>query len=235
MRFSYKNVYNSEKHREVMDNMRYVIDDKFLAETKNYELTDGFSLEVRSYEDKDKSVYTDKCILTKSGKIIYEYCCFDRHNFIFKEIIHHKNGHRYYLFKIDLYGISCLDVDTLEVYNYIPEGYEHKEEYMCGESFIITDVHYDEKSNLIAYGGCYWADISDVMAGDFSEPMNFNPHLVSLNGILDPEFDLCQDIDFMEWKNDRLYVICDDKKEESVSINQLKDMINKLTMKGKGK
>ena len=69
MRFSYENVYNSAKHREVMENQRYVIDDKFFAETKNYELTDGFSLEVRSYKDKDKSVYADKCVLTNAGTI----------------------------------------------------------------------------------------------------------------------------------------------------------------------
>lgn len=37
-RFSHKNVYNSEKHKKIMNNQRYVIDDKFLSETENYEL-----------------------------------------------------------------------------------------------------------------------------------------------------------------------------------------------------
>ena len=64
--------------------------------------------------------------------------------------------------------ISYLDLDTLEVYNYIPEGYQHDCEILLGESFIITDIHYDRESGLIAYGGCYWAGPPNVMVGDFS-------------------------------------------------------------------
>ncbi len=242
MKFSYRNIYGTEKHNEFMDRQRYVLNDKFLVETENYELTDGFSIEVRSYEEREQRenysatlAYVQKCTLRKSGKTVYEYCCFDSHSFIFKEIIHHSNGHRYYLFKVNLYGISCLDVDTLEVYNYIPEGYEHEEEYMCGESFIVTDIHYDKNSNLIAYGGCYWAGLYDVMVGDFSNPLGYNPHLVSMSRVFDPESDFCYEIDFSEWKNGRLYVMCDDgenKIEKSLSINELKDMINELTEKG---
>lgn len=238
MEFSYKNVYGTEKYNEFTDSQRYVIDDKFFDETENYELSDGFSLEISSYEEREQRknysvmlAYVQKCTLRNSGKVIYEYCCFDNHNFVFKDIIHHSNGHRYYLFKVDLYGISCLDVDTLEVYNYIPEGCTHDKEYMFGESFIVTDVHYDEKSNLIAYGGCYWAAPSDVMVGDFSNPLNFNPHLLNLHYIFDPDYDVYDDIDFKEWKDGRLYVMCD-KAEKSVSTDELKDMINKLTDKG---
>lgn len=239
MEFSYKSVYNSEKHKEFMDSQRYVIDDKFLDETENYELTDGFSVEVRSYEETEQRenysailAEVQKCTLRKSDKTVYEYCCFYNHSFIFKEIIRHKNGHRYYPFHVDLYGISFLDVDTLEVYNYIPEGYEHKEEYRCGESFIITDIHYDEKSNFIAYDGCYWACPNDVMAGDFSNPLDFNPHLISMRDIIDPDHDMYNNIYFKEWKNNRLYVLCDGE-EKSLSADELRNMINELTMKGK--
>ncbi len=219
-----------------MDSRRYVIDDKFLDETENYELSDGFSVECIIYineEQKENYIVesVNKVTLKNADKVIYEYYCFYDHSVTFKEIIHHKNGHRYYPFHVDLYGISFLDVDTLEVYNYIPEGYEHKEEYMCGESFIITDVHYDIESNLIAYGGCYWAAPYEVMVGDFSDPLNFNPHLISLHDILDPEWNY-DDIDFKEWKNNRLYVLCD-KEEKSLSTEELRNMINELTMKGK--
>ena len=238
MKFSYKNIYNSEKHKNFMDSQRYVIDDKFLTETENYELSDGFSVEVKVYKDSKQKenysvlTYVEKITLKNADRTIYEYYCFDNHNFIFKEIIHHKNGHRYYAFKVDLYGISFLDVDTLEVYNYIPEGYINgNDDRMCGESFIITDVHYDKISDMIAYGGCYWAAPYEVMVGDFSDPLGFNPHLISLHDILDPEYDLYDDIDFKEWKNNRIYVLCD-KEEKSLSVEELKDMINKLTDKG---
>lgn len=234
--FSYKNVYNSEKHKEFIDSKRYVIDDKFLSETENYELSDGFSLKINTYEEEQRKGRTvkltvaQKVTLKNADKTVYGYYCFDDH-IPFTEIIHHKNGHRYYAFHIDLYGISFLDVDTLEVYNYIPEGYEHDKEYMCGESFIITDVHYDKESNLIAYGGCYWASSYEVMVGDFSNPLDFNPHLISLRDILDPEYNY-EDIDFKEWKHNRLYVSCD-KEEKSLSAEELRSMINELTVKGK--
>ncbi len=230
-RFSYKNVYNSEKHKEFMDSQRYVIDDKFLDETESYDLSDDFSVEYSIYRDGEQkenyfatTAFVNKVTLKNADKVIYEYYCFYDHSVTFKEIIHHKNGHRYYPFHVDLYGISFLDVDTLEVYNYIPEGYEHDDKYMCGESFIITDIHYDRESNLIAYGGCYWAFPYDVMVGDFSEPLNFNPHLVSLRNILNSEYDY-DDVDFKEWKNNRLYVLCD-SEEKSLSIEQLRNMIN---------
>lgn len=220
-----------------MDSQRYVIDDKFLSETENYELSDGFSLEISIYEEEQQSkghtvfISAQKVTLKNADKTVYEYYCFYDHVKPFTEIIHHKNGHRYYAFHIDLYGISFLDVDTLEVYNYIPEGYEHNKEYRCGESFIITYVHYDKESNLIAYGGCYWASPYEVMVGDFSNPLDFNPYLISLRDILDPEYNY-EDIDFKEWKHNRLYVSCD-KEEKSLSAEELRSMINELTVKGK--
>ncbi|MDE6833599.1 MAG: hypothetical protein K2J39_05060, partial [Ruminococcus sp.] len=210
-RFSYKNVYNSEKHNEFIESQRYLIDDKFLDETKIYDLSDGFSVECSIYIDGEQkedyfatTAFVNKVTIKNKDKVIYQYYCCDEHSFIFNEIIYHKNGHKYYPFHVYLYGISFLDVDTLEVYNYFPDGYEHDDKYMCGESFIITDIHYDIESNLIAYGGCYWACPCEVMVGDFSEPMNFNPHLVNLHDVLDPEYNY-DDIDFKEWKNNRLY------------------------------
>lgn len=227
MVFSYKNVYNSEKHNEFMDSQRYVIDDKFLYNTMNCELSEGFSVEFNNYSDKEQIV-ASKIILKNANKKIYEYYCFYHHCFVYTKIIHHKNGHRYYPFHIDRYGISFLDVDTLEVYNYIPEGYQHSDDCMCGESFMISYVNYDIESNLIAYGGYYRGGNNEIMVGDFSEPLNFNPHLISMHDILDPEYDLCDDIDFKEWKNNRLYVLCD-SEEKSLSADELRNMINELT------
>ena len=237
-RFSYKNVYNSDKHNEFIESQRYLIDDKFLDGTEDYELSDGFSVECNIYRDGEQkedyfttTAFVNKVTIKNADKVIYQYYCCDEHIFIFNEIIYHKNGHRYYPFHVYLYGISFIDLDTMEVYNYLPEGYEHNQEYMCGESFIITDIHYDKESNLIAYGGCYWASPFEVMAGDFSDPLNFNPHLISLHDVLDPEYNY-DDIDFKEWKNNRLYVLCD-KEEKSLSVEELKEKINELTTKGK--
>lgn len=237
-KMSYKNVYGTDCYKKYIEKYMYLFDDKYITDTEVYRLSEGFSLREYIYDDNVK-----KCVLTETvknsdkytTKVVYEYKQFYDHTCSVGMIIRHSNGHRYFPFHVDLYGISYLDVDTLEVYNYIPEGYEHPEDYMCGESFIITDIHYDSESNLIAYGGCYWAGPSEVMVGDFSNPLDFNPHLVRLYHIFDIYEDeeiYLDDVDFIEWKNGRLYVKCcyeNFTKEESISIEELKDMINKLT------
>ena len=68
-------------------------------------------------------------------------------------------------------AVYCCDLDTMEVYNYIPKGEEHDYDAPYGESFIITDIHYDPATNLVAYGGCYWACPYDVIVLDFRDPM----------------------------------------------------------------
>ena len=74
--------------------------------------------------------------------------------------------------------------------------------------------------------------MNDVMVGDFSDPLNFNPHLVNLRDILDFVWKY-DSIDFREWKNNRLYVLCNHKEEKSLSIEELKEKINEITTKGK--
>lgn len=235
-KFSYKNVYGTEKWHNSLESVMYLEDEKYFSEASTHELPDGYSVHVATYikEINEQRTALSKDTIKKSDEIIYEYYYESFHLKPFTDFIYHSNGHRYWAFKVSLYGISCLDVDTLEVYNYIPEGYEHEEERMCGESFIVADVHYDKESNLIAYGGCYWGGNYEIMVGDFSNPLDFNPHLVSIIDIVDPDGDLAyEDYDFYfkEWKNGRLYVRCE-KTEKSISIEELKDMINKLTDKG---
>ena len=150
-------------------------------------------------------------------KCLYEFTSIDEHHNPFQEWIHHSNGHRYYPFHISLYGISYLDIDTLEVFHYIPRGYDNDYGAPNGESFIITDIHYDPQSDLIAYGGCYWAGTSDVMVGVFRDPMQFDPHLCSVHEILDPEYEELDDVDFDKW-DDGLLVKADGKSAEKISV-----------------
>ncbi|MDE6502003.1 MAG: hypothetical protein K2L10_07965 [Ruminococcus sp.] len=241
--FSYKNVYGTEKYKEFIDSKRYVIDDKFFHQTGIWELSDGFVVEYTIYDDteqKEKGFSSTKAvgakiILRNKKRKVYEYYCFNSYAYGFKDIIHHKNGHKYYPFHVDMYGISYLDVDTMEEYHYIPEGYKHNDDRMCGESFLIYNAYYDRKSNLIAYDGTYLGMAYDVMVGDFSNPLDFNPHLVSLYDIFNNKY---EEIDFKEWKDDKLYVTCYDEEEsmiieKSLSVEELKEKINELTKKGK--
>lgn len=216
---SYRNLYGTEEYQKVIDEQRYVLDEKYFVEREESLLPDGYSVETMLYEDLALRSCLQKCALKKSGKIIYEYLCAYHHGARFKDFILHSNGRRYFPFHVDLYGISYLDVDSLEVYNYVPEGYAHDFSYLCGESFIVTEIHYDRHTDLIAYGGCYWAGPSDVMVGDFSEPLNFAPKLFDIGRIADPDSE-GYDIDFKQWQDGRL-VVTVEGKEKNISVEEI--------------
>lgn len=232
---SYRNLYGTEEYQKYTDELSYIEDEKYFKVSEIVELPEGYSLEVKRYahiEEKEKGHIVNhgsvnKCRLEKSGETIYEFRSYNSNSNPFnlkKFFINHSNGHRYLPFHIDLYGISYLDLDTLEVFHYLPEGHTHDCDALFGESFIITHIHYDRESDLIAYGGCYWGGPDEVMVGKFSDPLNFDPHLVNIYTYFDPEYEEIEDINFKEWREGRLYVMCD-KQEKSISVQELMDMI----------
>lgn len=230
MEKSYKNVYPEWEKR--LGEYYYVESAEYFTDEEDTELQDGYSLNVKSYIDMDEHAIKaelDVCTLTKNGEHIFSYRCTYSHPRACKGLVYHSNGHKYLPFQIDLYGISYLDLDSGEVYNYIPEGYPHDIKQYCGESFIITDIHYDPRSNLIAYGGCYWAGPYDIMAGDFSEPMNYDPHLISVSEIFDPEHDNGFEFDFVRFEDGKLIVKNDENREFSVDLAEIKEQIKALS------
>lgn len=219
---SYRNLYDTEDYRKAIDRKRYVLDKQYFMRKEEFVLPDGYSIETALYQDATQysvNARLQKCILKKSDKTIYEYLCTYYHGARFKDFILHSNGRRYFPFHVDLYGISYLDLDSLEVYHYVPEGYTHDFRYPCGESFIVTDIHYDKNTDLIAYGGCYWAGPSDVMVGDFSEPLHFAPRLFDIGKIVDPDSE-GYEIDFKQWQDDKL-VVTVEGEEKKISIEEI--------------
>ncbi|WP_295094673.1 hypothetical protein [Ruminococcus sp.] len=178
--FDYTNIYGTDEYKTRLESNSYVEADKYFIGETETELPDGFDLYERKYShhsDNASYAFLKRCQLRKNGKCVYEYTSIDDHHLrTYKDFIFHSNGHRYYPFHIDLYGISYIDVDTLEVFNYIPRGYDNDYGSPNGESFIIIDIHYAPTTDLVAYGGCYWAGPSEVMVGDLSSPLSFNPH-----------------------------------------------------------
>lgn len=228
---SYKNVYETEEFQKQFEESRYVVAPEYFVEQERYELPDGYSLEVNTYARQEAQVVKaqmDKCVLKHGTETVYEYESIYNHVRPFTEFIEHSNGHRYYPFHIDLYGISFLELDTGKVYHYVPQGYDNDWGSFYGESFIITDIHYDAETDLIAYGGCYWAAPNDVMVGDFSEPLHFNPKLVNLHELIDPDYEEIDDVDFVRWEKDALVVQADLKKEVEIGLEELRSCINKL-------
>lgn len=223
---SYKNVY--PEWSKYLGEYAYVESAEYLEDEEDIELPEDYSLNVKSYIDMDEhaiKAHLDVCELTKNGEHVYSYRCTYNHPRACKGLVYHSNGHKYLPFQVDLYGMSYLDLDSGEVYHYIPEGYPHDIDQYCGESFIVTDIHYDPQSNLIAYGGCYWAGPSDVMVGDFSEPLNYDPHLISVCEIVEPENDECYDWDFVRFEDGKLIVKNDDKHEFSIDLTEIKTKI----------
>lgn len=227
---SYKNVYPDWE--KLLEKIAYVESSEYFYDEEDIELPEGYSLNVKSYSDRDENVckaVLDVCELTKNGEHVFSYRCTYNHTIPCKGLIYHSNGHKYLPFQVDLYGISYLNLDSGEVYHYIPEGFPHDIDQYCGESFIITDIHYDPQSDLIAYGGCYWADLYNVMVGDFSEPLNYNPHLISVREIIDPENDEGWEFDFVRFEDGKLIVKNDDNREFSVDLAEIKAKIKALS------
>lgn len=219
---SYRNLYGTEEYQKAIDGQRYVLDKKYFVNNEEFSLPDGYSIETALYQDITQYTFKarlQKCILKKSGKAIYEYLCTYVHGARFKDFILHSNGRKYFPFHVDLYGISYLDMDSLEVYHYVPEGYTHDFIYSSGESFIVTDIHYDKNTDLIAYGGCYWAGPSGVMVGDFAEPLNFDPKLFDIGKIVDPDSE-GYEIDFKQWQNSML-VVTVEGEEKKISVEEI--------------
>lgn len=232
---SYRNMYDTW-FRDI-EKTAYVESSKYFREEETFDLEDGYSVNVKTYadiEEKSPQYHIEKaslrrCELFKDGRSVYAWSDTDNSNpRIFFDFIRHSNGHRYFPFHIDLYGISYLDIDSGEAYHYIPEGYQHDAEWTYGESFIVTGVFYDKDTDLIAYEGCYWACPSDVMVGDFSQPLNYDPHLVSVYEVIEPDGEECCDIDFGRFEGGLLFVKCDQSEERSVSCAEIFERIKKM-------
>ncbi len=228
---SYRNLYNTPELNAVNKKMLYAEAAEYLKETKIIPLPEGFSIETKSYSDIVNGcakAWLSKNTLLKNGGKIFDYYNFDGHHRPFSDFIYHSSGHKYYPFHVDLYGICFLDIDTLENYRYVPEGWEHDFSYPCGESFIITDIHYDKNTDLAAFGGCYWAAPSGVMIGDLSDPLAFNPRFIDIHDLgIDPDYDDGFDFDFLKWSDSSLFVKDDNGKEYEIPITAIKQALNK--------
>lgn len=227
---SHRNVYGTAEYDKYLESLKYVLNEAYFTGKEQLDLPEGFALEIETYSHTEdtgtysiNAAFLQKCAIRRDGQEVYEYLCTYDHE-PFCEFIYHNNGHRYYPFHIDLYGISYMDVDTLEVYNYIPEGYQHDSDYLLGESFIITDIHYDRESGLIAYGGCYWAGPSNVMVGDFSCLPGCGYPLEDMQNLIDPDYDQYDELDFECWNEGKLCLKCE-KMSVSVEIDEIKRLM----------
>ena len=227
---SYRDIYPERKVPEISED--------WFAEEENVQIADDLTVVRRNYcrkwfnaEGKLTGAHSyGKYRLLKNGEEVCAWVNQDDQAMPECALIQHSSGRRYVGFHVDLYGISYVDPDSGEVYHYVPEGYSHDYRRVCGESFIITAVHYDAASDLAAYSGCYWAGPYEVFAGDLSDPLNYDPHLVRLADILEEmlgEEDEGDDIDFVRWEDDALIVKMN-KEEITVPKSKIREKVKKL-------
>ncbi|MBR5371588.1 MAG: hypothetical protein IK130_05170 [Oscillospiraceae bacterium] len=220
---SYKNIFPEREEPELSE--------EWFEGEHTEQITDGLELVRRHYcrkwfnaEGKLTGAHSFCTYrLLKNGNELHAWTNIDDQVTLREPLIQHSSGRQYYAYHVDLYGISYIDTETGEHYDYVPEGFSHDYRTPCGESFIITDIHYDRDSDLIAYGGCYWAGPGEVFAGDFTNPLHYNPHLLRIPDILEEitgeEYE-GDDVDFVRWEHDALIVKMN-KQEIAVSKSMI--------------
>ena len=218
---SYRNVYGTAEYDTIRETLKYVLDEAYLTEKVYLYLPEGFVLYTETY--REFTTFLQKCTIRRDGQAVYEYLCTYNH-VPFCEFIYHRNGHRYYPFHTGGCGISYIDVDTLEVYNYLPEGYAHDIDSLCGESLVITDIHYDRESGLIAYGGCLWESPGNVMVGDFSCVSNCGYPLEDMHTLIDPDYEKYRKLYFESWGGGKLSLKCGEMSV-SVDVDKIKRLL----------
>ncbi len=167
-------------------------------ESRTVRLADGYTVLSECFDGEFDGfpVYTSMSRLTDCrGITLCHWQNSDRSGEFFY-LFRHANGHRYLLFREDLYGYSVLNLDTLVLHHEIPlQSVLKGEDFQ--ESFIWTEPQYDPKNSLLAVSGCIWAYPYSVILLDFSEPMAEHPsnQWVDLHGLLDPEYQKYNGID----------------------------------------
>jgi len=226
---SYDNIY--EEMMSGNGQFEYMFAEQYMEYEEECDPGQGYRLMRRIYTDSKEvggmvsALESYSVVLMKDDQMIFSYrVCADAAPGVADKVILHSDGREYFLFKESLYGLSVLDIADQKVYRYIPRGEEHDRDYPCGESFIITGIHYDPSTDLIAFDGCFWACPGDVMAGDFSDPMEYNPRYVGIHRIIDPEYDEIIDIDFVSWESGVLNCT-GGGKTFSVSADTIRDAI----------
>lgn len=165
-----------------------------------------FVLNVRNYKENIQNYprYGSICELQNSGgKVLYRWCNLDN-DLNFFRVIHHNDGTDYLIFRQNLYGYSVLNLQTMQDFHYIPDNSFPPGKKNFAETFIWTDAFYEPQSSLLAVSGCFWARPCSIIVLDFSQPMKMNENWVDIHLLLDADYDIYEDINFLKWADEAL-------------------------------
>ena len=164
-----ENIAYTAAYQKMRENAMPILTEENFTEERTTALSNGDIIVFRNYVTMEDPYRRSgsRFYLKRNGKIVYSYCMpIDAGDLVSQEIIKHRNGNQYILFRTELYGYSLLDLNSLKAWHYIPKG-----RIKNRESFIWADGGvYCERNNLLYISGCYWAYPYSVLIVDFSQP-----------------------------------------------------------------
>lgn len=196
-----ENVAYSQDYSRYRQEKTVVFHARNMLREETIMLSSGYQLKRQYYQGEvgNYTLYaTENTLLDKSAAVVYRWQnLYNTGEFC--KIIEHSNGNQYMIFRSDLYGYSVLDLATLQDFHYYPSG-----SFPTGETFIWTDVFYNETNNVLAVSGCYWACPFGILLVEFSNPMKEPGVWADVQEHLTDGYDKYDDMDFMEWRGSDL-------------------------------
>lgn len=197
------------------------------------ELSDGFSVRFQAFSGeigRFRLHMSENTLFDKDGKVLFLWRNTDDEG-EFASLIHHTNGKHYLVFRFHLYGYGVLELESEQDIRYLPLQSFPTERENFEETFIWTAVNYDSQSNLLAVFGCYWACPFSTMILDFSNPLIEQPteRWLDVRSIIDPDYEIYDDIDFAGWENGVLCLKGEGEPHEiRLTVEQLREALGSL-------
>ena len=188
----------------------------------------GYTRIIISYQ-KERYICSENKVYNMNKDLIHEYINLYQHPF-FCTPIQYSNGKMYLFYKEELYGYSVFDMESKEVFRYIPQ-----ESFSGGETFIATDIYYNATHDLIAAEGCYWACPVDTFLLRIEDPMKQFDKYLNFHELLDSDYEKYDDICFSSWSENGIDLKCynilsEPCKDELVQITE-SDYLKALKVK----
>ena len=197
------------------------------------ELADGFSTRFQAFNGEIGRFHlhmSENTLLGKDGKVLFLWRDTDDEG-EFASLIHHANGKHYLVFRFNLYGYGVLELESEQDMRYLPLQSFPAERENLEETFIWTGVNYDPRSNLLAVSGCYWACPFSTIVLDFTNPLIEQPteNWLDVRSIIDPGYEIYDDIDFVSWENGELRLKGEgEPREIRLTVEQLREALESL-------
>lgn len=195
------NVYHTPQYQSFRREHAFLFSEDCLCQRpgKEPELPQGWTVRTSRYQGGVCRAARHQ-LLDSGGQVVYTWDNINDDGEFYR-LLPHANGNHYLVFREDLYGYSVLEVETGRTMHYIPEKSWPLDGRQGEETFIWTNVAYDAATNLLAVWGCYWACPNSMVFLDFSDPLSEQDCgcWVEMHEIMDPDYDLFDDIDMINW------------------------------------